>query len=109
MKIIYAFLMYLCVLCIPPITPVLAPLYRRIHFTVIKRHYLCSEVGVLWFLAHILKQLKAKFALVLNYKHHPMQTYERVEVWLHAFLDSALEECEWLASRPDLFPPVLTG
>jgi hypothetical protein len=32
-----------------------------------------------------------------------MKTYERVDVYLHVFLNSALDEDEWLASRPVLY------
>jgi hypothetical protein len=34
-----------------------------------------------------------------------MQTYGGEEVWLHAFLTSALDEDEWLASGPGRFTP----
>jgi len=33
-----------------------------------------------------------------------MQTYGLVEVQPHAFLTSALHECEWSASYPPLYP-----
>jgi hypothetical protein len=43
-----------------------------------------------------------------------MKTYEGVEIYLHAFLTSALDEGEWTFSRPSRFPlreypPVATG
>jgi hypothetical protein len=38
-----------------------------------------------------------KLSRVLN-KHHAMQTYERVEVWLYAFLTLVLCGGVWLAS-----------
>jgi hypothetical protein len=38
-------------------------------------------------------------------KHHAMKTYEEMEVYLHAFLTSALDGCEWSASRPGRFTP----
>jgi hypothetical protein len=38
-------------------------------------------------------------------KHHVMQTYWEVGVWLHAFLTSVLDMDENLASRPGLFIP----
>jgi len=34
-----------------------------------------------------------------------MKTYWGVEVWLHAFLISALDEGKWSASRPSRFTP----
>lgn len=33
-----------------------------------------------------------------------MQTYEKVEVRLHAFLALIVEECEWLDSCPAALP-----
>jgi hypothetical protein len=38
-------------------------------------------------------------------KHHAMKTYWGVEVYLHAFLTSALDGGEWSASRPGHFTP----
>jgi hypothetical protein len=38
-------------------------------------------------------------------KHHTIQVYVGVNVWLHAFLTSALDGGEWSASRPGHFPP----
>jgi hypothetical protein len=34
-----------------------------------------------------------------------MKTYERVKVYLQAFLTSTLDECEWSGSRPSHFTP----
>jgi hypothetical protein len=34
-----------------------------------------------------------------------MKVYCGVDVWLHAFLTSAIGGGEWLASRPDRFVP----
>jgi len=37
--------------------------------------------------------------------HHAMKAYWGMEVYLHAFLTSALVVGEWLAPRPDRFTP----
>jgi len=47
-------------------------------------------------------------------KHHATKTHGTIEIWLHAFLTSALDGDEWSASRPDYFtcgerPLVPTG
>jgi hypothetical protein len=34
---------------------------------------------------------------------HAMKAYEQVVVWLHSFLISALDEDDWLTSRPGRF------
>jgi hypothetical protein len=36
-----------------------------------------------------------------------MQKYSELEVWIHAFLNSALDWGVWLASRPSRFAPEL--
>jgi hypothetical protein len=41
----------------------------------------------------------------LLFKHHAIKTYWGVEVELHAFLTSTLDESEWLASPPGRFIP----
>jgi len=38
-----------------------------------------------------------------------MKAYCRVEVQFHSFLTSALDGCEWSASRPDRFTPKEIG
>jgi hypothetical protein len=38
-------------------------------------------------------------------KYHANKTYWGVEVWLRAFLTSALDGGEWSASRPGRFTP----
>jgi hypothetical protein len=48
------------------------------------------------------KLVKLKSSLSLT-KYQAIKTYEEVEVKLHAFLTSALDGSEWLASRPGRF------
>jgi hypothetical protein len=50
------------------------------------------------------KGKKVKLSLCLT-KHHAMKTYWGMEVYLHAFLTSALDGGEWSASRPSRFTP----
>jgi hypothetical protein len=50
------------------------------------------------------KKVKLKLSLCLT-KHHAMKMYWGVEVWLHAFLISALDGGEWSASRLGRFTP----
>jgi hypothetical protein len=38
-------------------------------------------------------------------KHHAMKVYWRVEVYIHAFFDSALDGGEWSASFSGRFTP----
>jgi len=40
-------------------------------------------------------------------KHHAMKTYGGVELWLYAFITSALDGGEWSSSRPGRFTPGL--
>jgi hypothetical protein len=47
--------------------------------------------------------LKVKLSINDLTKHHTIQTYEGLEVYLYAFLISALEGDKWLASRPGRF------
>jgi hypothetical protein len=49
-------------------------------------------------------KVKVKLSLCLT-MHHEMKTYWGVEVYLHAFLTSALDGGEWSASRPGRFTP----
>jgi hypothetical protein len=42
-------------------------------------------------------------------KYHAMETYGWVEIQLHAFLTSALEDGEWSTSRSDRFIPKVKG
>jgi hypothetical protein len=49
-------------------------------------------------------KVKAKMSLCLT-KHHAMKTHWGVEVYLHAFLTSALHGGEWSASRAGRFTP----
>jgi hypothetical protein len=49
-------------------------------------------------------KVKVKLSLRLT-KHHAMKAYWGAEVWLHAFLTSALDGGEWSASRPVRFTP----
>jgi hypothetical protein len=49
-------------------------------------------------------KVKVKLSLYLT-KQHAMKTYWGVEVQLHAFLTSATDGDEWLASRPGHFTP----
>jgi hypothetical protein len=50
--------------------------------------------------------LKGKVVPVRNFtENHAMKSYCGVEVWLHAFLNSALEGGEWSASQPLYTPP----
>jgi hypothetical protein len=49
-------------------------------------------------------KVKVKLSLCLT-KHHVMKTYWGVEVYLHAFLISALDGGEWSTSRPGRFTP----
>jgi hypothetical protein len=53
---------------------------------------------------HIVKVKKVKLSLCLI-KHHVMKTYWGVEVYLHAFLNSALHGGELPASRTGRFTP----
>jgi hypothetical protein len=48
--------------------------------------------------------VKVKLSLCLT-KHHDMQVYWGAEVYLHAFLTSALDGGEWSSSRPGRFIP----
>jgi len=52
----------------------------------------------------VLTKVKVKLALCLT-KHHAMNMYGGVETWLHAFLTSAMDGGEWLASRHGHFIP----
>jgi hypothetical protein len=42
-------------------------------------------------------------------RYHAINTYEEVEVQLHAFLTSVLDGGEWSASHPRRFTPVPIG
>jgi hypothetical protein len=53
----------------------------------------------------LFRHKKVKFFLCLT-KHHAMKTYWGVEVQLHAFLTSALEEVSGQLHAPAALPPV---
>jgi len=42
-------------------------------------------------------------------KQYAMKVYDRVEVWLQAFLPSALDGVEWSSSRSSHFTPEERG
>jgi hypothetical protein len=42
-------------------------------------------------------------------KYYAMKTYGGVEVYLNAFLNCALDGCEWSASRPARFNSLWNG
>jgi hypothetical protein len=50
-------------------------------------------------------KVKSLYFFLLT-EHHTMKAYWEVEVYLHAFVTSALHGGEWSASRPDRFTPM---
>jgi hypothetical protein len=50
------------------------------------------------------RKVKRKLSLGLS-KYHAMKTYGGVDIQPHAFLTSALNRCEWSASRSGRFKP----
>jgi hypothetical protein len=77
-KTVCAFVMRLCMLYIPPITPPLALLCGRIHFRAVKGHLCATNLWVLWFLLR--EPHAVERSLLLDSKHHTMHTYGKVEV-----------------------------
>jgi hypothetical protein len=49
--------------------------------------------------------MKFSNGLLCLTKHHTIKMYEGVEVQLHVFLTSALDEGEWSDSRPGRITP----
>jgi hypothetical protein len=70
--------------------------------------YLGSKYQRLWkfctnFIALCVIGVKVKLSLCLT--NYAMKTYGRVDVWIHVFLNSALDGGEWSASCPCRFSP----
>jgi hypothetical protein len=51
----------------------------------------------------MIKKIYEKLNLSPALEHHTIKTYGSIEVWLHAFLTSALDGGKWSPSRPGRF------